>query len=570
MAPALQSSGSGLASAPSQSLYRRYRPRSFKELVGQEAVAKTLENAISAGRIHHAYLFVGSRGTGKTSTAKILAACLNCIEGPTANPCGRCDRCLAIAHGSSLDVVELDAASHNSVDDVRALRETIAFAPTTSYRVYILDEAHMLSNAAWNALLKTLEEPPPRTVFVLATTEAQRVPPTVVDRCHRFDFRRPTVRQITELLLRVAAEEGIALDPEAALLLARRATGSFRDSLGLLEQVVTYAGQEVRAEDVLALLGGVSEESVAVLLEAIGNGEAARALAVVEELLGSGQDPQAVLEELEERGRELLVVCVLGEVPAELSFGEEADGRQLRLAQAVGEGRLLALLDRVGYAREAIRAGASPRTQLELAVVRAARGEGRDGGGRPQAVQSPGGHRKPAPTAPANGAVRRSPQKARPEGGLPSASAANEPPPKQAAANQPAAAGGTEEAGADRSAPLTLEKVVAQWPAAIERTRQTDLLLAGLLDGARPVGVEGETVTIGFPPGKRFARKKAEQPARLALLTTTLRGLLGTPITLAFAFDERLEDHQAGQEEEVIDLFFRELEAEELPAEGAE
>src|ERR1700756_1057885 len=248
------------ASEPSEqapSLYRRHRPRTFGDVVGQEAVVKTLRNAVERDKVHHAYLFVGSRGTGKTSMAKILAACRNCERGPTVEPCGVCDSCRAIANASSLDVIEMDAASNNSVDDIRELRESVAYAPVSGRRkVYILDEAHMLSTAAWNAFLKTLEEPPPNTIFVLATTEAAKVLPTVVDRCHRFDFQRPTVEQIATVVDRVARAESIAIGNEAVAVLARHAAGSFRDALGTLEQLVTYSGSEIALEDVLAGVGG--------------------------------------------------------------------------------------------------------------------------------------------------------------------------------------------------------------------------------------------------------------------------------------------------------------------------
>src|ERR1700757_2145926 len=226
------------------SLYRRPRPRTFADMVGQQQVVRTLSNAITRDKVHHAYLFVGSRGTGKTSTAKILAASLNCVNGPTIQPCGVCESCVSIANATSLDVIEMDAASNNSVDDIRELREHVAYAPLSGrHKVYILDEAHMLSSQAWNAFLKTLEEPPPRTIFVLATTEAQKVLPTVVDRCHRFDFGRPSVAQVATVLGRVVESEGIDADAAALPLVARHATGSFRDALGTLEQLVTYAGE---------------------------------------------------------------------------------------------------------------------------------------------------------------------------------------------------------------------------------------------------------------------------------------------------------------------------------------
>ena len=248
---------------------------------------RTLRNAVERGKVHHAYLFVGSRGTGKTSMAKILAACLNCDRNPThpppnhptIEPCGRCESCVSIARATSLDVIEMDAASNNSVDDIRELRESVAYAPVSGRRkVYILDEAHMLSTAAWNAFLKTLEEPPPNTVFVLATTEANKVPATVVDRCHRFDFHRPTVEQIASVVRRAAAAESIEIPPAAVAALARSATGSFRDALGTLEQLVTYSGPQIALEDVLAVLGVADASLLEATVDAVAAGDAASAL----------------------------------------------------------------------------------------------------------------------------------------------------------------------------------------------------------------------------------------------------------------------------------------------------
>src|ERR1700728_5126092 len=262
-----------------QSLYRKHRPRTFADVVGQDAVVRTLRHAVERGKVHHAYLFVGSRGTAKTSMAKILAACVNCVQGPTVTPCGVCDSCVSIAAASSLDVIEMDAASSNSVDDIRALRESVAYAPLSARKkVYILDEAHMLSTAAWNAFLKTLEEPPPNTVFVLATTEANKVPATVVDRCHRFDFHRPTVEQIASVIRRAAAAESIEIPPPAVAALARSATGSFRDALGTLEQLVTYSGNQVALEDVLAVLGVADTRLLEATVDAVAGGDAAGAL----------------------------------------------------------------------------------------------------------------------------------------------------------------------------------------------------------------------------------------------------------------------------------------------------
>src|SRR3712207_2687222 len=349
------------------SLYRRHRPRTFADVVGQEHVVRTLRNAIEQGKVHHAYLFVGSRGTGKTSMAKILAASLNCVHGPTVSPCGTCASCRAIAGATSLDVIEMDAASNNSVDDIRDLREKVAFAPVSGRsKVYILDEAHMLSTAAWNAFLKTLEEPPPNTVFVLATTEAAKVLPTVVDRCHRFDFTRPTVAQITGVLRRAAASESIEIPDEACALIARSATGSFRDALGTLEQLVAYAGTRVSLDDVLAVLGAADADLVFGALDAIASGRPRDALLVAARVADSGRDLDRFFRDLEAHTRALLVVQTLGgAVPAELRLTADHDDRLAAQARRVAPNDVIRVLDLIALGLRATKDGSDARTQLE-------------------------------------------------------------------------------------------------------------------------------------------------------------------------------------------------------------
>ena len=334
---------------------------------------RTLSNAVTQDKVHHAYLFVGSRGTGKTSMAKILAACLNCESGPTIEPCGRCDSCVAIASATSLDVIEMDAASNNSVDDIRELRESVQFAPVSGRsKVYILDEAHMLSSQAWNAFLKTLEEPPPDTIFVLATTEANKVLPTVVDRCHRFDFGRPTVKQLAAVVERVARSEEIDIAPDAIALLARHATGSFRDALGTLEQLVTYTGTSIATEDVLAVLGVADAELTFGALDAVAAGDARGAWLACARLAETGRDVSQFLRDLEAHARDLLVVQTLGDVPPELSLTPEHDARLAEQAARIPGQSVVRLLDLLADAMRSVKDGADARTRLETALVKAA------------------------------------------------------------------------------------------------------------------------------------------------------------------------------------------------------
>jgi DNA polymerase-3 subunit gamma/tau len=530
------------------SLYRRHRPRTFSDFVGQEQVVRTLSNAITRGKVHHAYLFVGSRGTGKTSTAKTFAACLNCDRGPTPDPCGVCESCVSIANATSLDVIEMDAASNNSVDDIRDLRERVAYAPVSGrHKVYILDEAHMLSPQAWNAFLKTLEEPPPRTIFVLATTEAQKILPTVVDRCHRFDFGRPTVEQVAKVVGRVAVEEQIAIEPAAVALIARHATGSFRDALGTLEQLSTYAGDEtIAAHDVLAVLGVADAEQLFEALDAVVAHDPAAALRIAARLTGSGRDPGQILRDLEMHGRELLAVQVLGEVPEELRITPERDERLQAQAQALAETDAVRLLDLVAAALEATANGAQARIQLELVLIKAAAPEVDPSTAallaRIERLESalaggPGAAPRVAPAPPAQAAPAPQPAPA------PVADQTAAAPPTGAPETAAAPPTGAPETAAapPHDGPPELKTVAACWPAVIDVVRQENQMLAALLADARPVSLTGHDVTIAFPAGKAFLKRKAEQDDYRRATAEALRSVVGTMLKLRYELRDETE-----------------------------
>jgi len=561
---------------------------------------RTLSNAVAREQVHHAYLFVGSRGTGKTSMAKILAACLNCEHGPTTEPCGKCDSCIAIARATSLDVIEMDAASNNSVDDIRDLRDKVAYAPVSGrHKVYILDEAHMLSSQAWNAFLKTLEEPPPRTIFVLATTEAQKVLPTVVDRCHRFDFGRPSAAQVGMVLERVAAQEGIRIEDGALALIARHATGSFRDALGTLEQLVTYAGDEpIVAADVLAVLGVADAEQLFDAVQAIVERDPAAGLRAAAQLAQSGRDPGQLLRDLEVHSRELLAVQVLGEVPVELRVTPERDQRLAAQAQALSGRDVVRLLDLISAALEANANGAQPRIQLELVLLKAAAPEvdpstaallarierlesalgGTDGlrsVGAPTAPApaelAPAGppserkHRSPAPEAPSEEKHRsRASEPARQGSGAGAARAS-----ASAAGSGPAPQTARKLQPPDLVPALELDTVIASWPAVIDLVRQGNAMLAALLADARPVAIGERGLTVVFPAGAAFLKRKAEQDDHRRAAAAALRTVTGMPLALRYELRD-VDDVQTApgvavlSGEELVRRFIEEFDAEEI------
>jgi DNA polymerase-3 subunit gamma/tau len=355
-------------------LARKWRPQTFEDVVGQEHVTRTLRNAIENNRIAHAYLFVGSRGIGKTSIARIFAKALNCSKGPTATPCGVCDSCKEIVSGSSLDVLEIDGASNNSVDQIRDLRETVRYQPTHGkFKIYIIDEVHMLSTAAFNALLKTLEEPPAHVKFFFATTEPERVLATIVSRCQRFDLRRIPAQLLVERLRLIAKTEKVEVTDDALIAVARGAEGGLRDAESALDQLISFKGTKIEEEDVLSVFGLVSRKTLEDVAEKILTGDVKSLLRLVAELDRSGKDLQRFVLELMEHFRNLLVCQQVDEPNAHMDLTDaqiEVLMKQMKLADTA---RLLRVAEILGETEERMKKALSRRTLLEMALIRCAR-----------------------------------------------------------------------------------------------------------------------------------------------------------------------------------------------------
>ena len=499
-----------------QVMARERRPEVFKDVLSQDHIVKTLQNAIRADRIAQAYLFSGPRGTGKTTTARLLAKALNCEQGPTPNPCGECASCTSIRDGRSLDVREIDGASTGLVDDIRQLREEVGFAASKDKRkVYIIDEVHMLSIGAFNALLKTLEEPPPHVVFVFATTEPNKVPDTVLSRCQRYNFRRIPTRDIVEELKRIVEEKSIEADEESLYLIAQRADGALRDALSLMDQAMSFSEAGIVAESVRDLLGIVPRELYFELTTAIQSQDGAAALKLIADLLEQGGDVGEFVEGLLEHLRHLLVAHVEGEV-----VGVDLPDSELAQYQEASthfdEHQLVRMLNTVADLELNLGRVAEPRFWLELTVMKLmqaattvelealmARLDGVDGPGAGQAAGGP----SPASSAPAP--VPLSPRKRTPRAPSKPATASSEegtgddsPPPPESARPDPA--DDREEEHAGTATPVTIEGIQARWNDVIATVREEKVSVASFLGESEPRSLDDNQLLVMFKRTRDF------------------------------------------------------------------
>ena len=535
-------------------LYRKYRPQDFDDVVGQEAVVRTLRNAIELDQLRQAYLFAGPRGTGKTSMARILAKALNCAAGPTATPDKVCNACVSIANGTSLDVVEMDAASQRGIDDIREIRERVILQPAEGrYKVYILDEAHQLTDAAWNALLKLIEEPPPHLVFVFCTTDLAKVLPTVRSRCQTFVFARPRLPELVRVLRRIADAEQIEVPDAALALIARGGRGSFRDAVSTLDQLASATGNQIDVQSVLQLLGAVEEDALFRLCDAIVDRDTAGALTFLEELAEQGQDLGRLVTDLLEHLRHLLLVQHMGHVPDSLPVTDETRERLREQANQLSTPTVLRLCDLLAVAVEDSRQGADPRLPLELALVK---------------VTSPGSDLSRESLA-----FRVDQLEQRLTGAAPAPPPAAAVTPAAPAAASPAAPKpAPEEAAATpvEAPPLGLDQLQDAWQRTILPAVQSrSIPVASLLGEARPSALEDETLTLEFPAAADFHRRQAEEPKNVTVIREALYEVTGHRLAVALALGEPEEDAEVDaddplSEEAFISMFKDELDAQEV------
>ncbi|HEY2712267.1 MAG TPA: DNA polymerase III subunit gamma/tau [Chthoniobacterales bacterium] len=475
---------------------RKYRPQTFDDLVGQEHVVRTLKNAVEQNRLAHAYLFVGPRGIGKTSSARILAKALNCIHGPTTNPCGVCDNCKEIAAGNSLDVLEIDGASNNGVEQVRELRDNVRYVPAKShFKVYIIDEVHMLSPAAFNALLKTLEEPPEHVKFIFATTEPQKVLPTILSRCQRFDLHRIPTNLIADHLQFIAKKEKVKLESAAAHAIARGADGGLRDAESMLDQLVAFCGETIAESDVLNVFGFTSAQTVANFTARILRGETSEALALLDEQAAAGKEMMKLMSDLIAHLRDLLVCKVK---PDALS-AEAASEVQLSLGEEAGLieiGRLIELIEQFAEAEGRMKWVPNKKLHFEVAVIKAIQTLSQvtldEVIENLSALRNRGMPASPPPTSPAKASLA-----------------------------QPASA------RQEKPTSLPNEDISLVWPTVVQLAGSRRPLMKPWLENAHFRGTQDRILRLGFAPASKTAMEALARPNYRTFLEGLLKEVTG-------------------------------------------
>ncbi len=496
-----------------KALYREWRPKSFREVIGQDHVSITLQNAVSSGRISHAYLFSGPRGTGKTSSAKVLAKALNCKSGPTAEPCNECEACGAITNGNSLDVIEIDAASNRGIDEIRDLREKVKFAPSENrYKVYIIDEVHMLTTEAFNALLKTLEEPPSQVIFILATTEPHKIPATILSRVQRFDFKRIGVSDIVHRLKDVMAELGGAADEDALLLIARKAEGGMRDAISLLDQCY-HVGEKLDTGRVVAVLGSLAEEEVYALSSKLLTSDVTGTISQLDGLMLEGKDPGQVLRELTEHLRNLLILNSAPDALSLVPVSRDLLPKIREQSKWVTAGRLVELISVLIKTDGELRFSSQPRITLEVALISLC-------AEREQHVPLREKREVQAVTP------ETSTGPAKPQAGLAQETAE-----------------GKEAAAGSKPTDLSMAVVRTEWKKVMALVRKASIGIHALLLEGNPASLADNILIVSFKAKSSFHRDKVEQPENKKIVEQALFSALGYPLGIKCVIDGEATNH---------------------------
>jgi len=537
------------------SLYRRHRPLTFADMTGQEHITRTLSNALGSGRLAHAYLFCGPRGTGKTTVAKILARAVNCEQYPASEPCGTCSPCKNIAAGVSMDVIEMDAASNRGIDEIRELRERTRYASGENrFKVYIIDEAHMLTAEACNAFLKTLEEPPPNVIFMLATTDPSRLPSTIVSRCQRFDFHLLTVDQIRQRIEQILDQENRQSEPEAISLMARLADGSLRDALGILEQCSSYSEDLISAEQVRIVTGATMTETIEALIKAAVENDPDSGLEIIEQVVYSGRDLQLLVRDLTfVFSRLLLQEKSGGGSRAEQSHGFEDILQTYR--GRVSRDLLLEAVELLHEAGNELRHARFPQFILEVSFIRLLRVlHGRPRGESAAVIQQPEQARPdetqpnaaPQKTAPARAAKAESPQAAEPVKSSPAADSRGDA--EQASAlTEEAGLEGEDEAGKMSPESDLFARLKEDWPRIIKELKMKKKSTAAWLEPARLKDLKGRLVCLSYPPEYNIHQARIMENSHRKLVEEVLTAFYHLPVNIKADLDE--EEAQGGYEQ---------------------
>lgn len=511
-------------------LARKYRPATFSDVVGQAHITELLEKAITGNKVSHAYLFCGPRGIGKTSCARILAKSLNCVKGPTLKPCGDCPSCKEISQGSGFDVIEIDGASNRGIDEIRTLRENVKFAPSYGkYKIYIVDEVHMLTAEAFNALLKTLEEPPSHAKFIFATTEAHKLPATIISRCQRYDFKRISLKTLVESLRAICEKERFTITDEALYAIAKASQGSFRDSLSILDQVSALSERKISDSDVYSMLGLVEVELLFALTDALEAKDCAKALEVLDTIMEKGKDIKQLARDLVEHYRNVMVMKVGGKSLEKLvDYSAPLKEQYYNQAQKCGLPDILEAIDEFIKAQETSRITETLRTPLEIAFARLTYDEQRTTNDEPRAANF---DKRPATTVqrPASSVQRPEPnsQSPVPRTSSPESRATNILKDNKGSAiltapvsenEDPAPFEDQEIAMPETAAAPDLEKIRSAWDALTYAVSREKMSLATFLQEGRPMSLKGERLTIGFAPEHAFHKEALERKDAVLLV----------------------------------------------------